>query len=117
MLTHASRGACTIEQVVKWMAGNVAEIYGMVGKGRLEEGYDGDVTLVDMTTERMVDDANTWTTVRWSPFHGKKLVGWPTLTVVGGVPVFERNEKTGPKGSILVNEGETGAPLVMTPWN
>ena len=117
MLTHASRGACTIEQVVKWMAGNVAEIYGMVGKGRLEEGYDGDVTLVDMTTERMVDDANTWTTVRWSPFHGKKLVGWPTLTVVGGVPVFERNEKTGPKGSILVDEGETGAPLVMTPWN
>ena len=117
MLTHASRGACTIEQVVKWMAGNVAEIYGMVGKGRLEEGYDGDVTLVDMTTERMVDDVNTWTTVRWNPFHGRKLVGWPTLTVVGGVPVFERNEKTGPKGSILVNEGETGAPLIMTPWN
>ena len=117
MLTHASRGACTIEQVVKWMASNVAEIYGMIGKGRLEEGYDGDVTLVDMTTERMVDDANTWTTVRWNPFHGTKLVGWPTLTVVGGVPVFERNQTTGPKGSILVNEGETGSPLVMTPWN
>ena len=117
MLTHAARGACTIEQVVKWMASNVAEIYGMIGKGRLEEGYDGDITLVDMTTERMVDDANTWTTVRWNPFHGKKLVGWPTLTVVGGVPVFERNEATGPKGSILVEEGETGSPLVMTPWN
>ena len=117
MLTHASRGACTIEQVVKWMASNVAEIYGMIGKGRLEEGYDGDVTLVDMTTERMVDDANTWTTVRWNPFHGTKLVGWPTLTVVGGIPVFERNEETGPKGSILVEEGEAGSPLVMTPWN
>ena len=117
MLTHAARGACTIEQVVKWMASNVAEIYGMIGKGRLEEGYDGDITLVDMTTERMVDDANTWTTVRWNPFHGKKLVGWPTLTVVGGVPVFERNEATGPKGAILVEEGETGSPLVMTPWN
>ena len=117
MLTHAARGACTIEQVVKWMASNVAEIYGMIGKGRLEEGYDGDITLVDMTTERMVDDANTWTTVRWNPFHGTKLVGWPTLTVVGGVPVFERNETTGPKGSILVEEGETGSPLVMTPWN
>lgn len=117
MLTHASKGACTIEQVVKWMCYNVAECYGMIGKGRLEEGYDGDVTLVDMTTERMVDDANTWTTVGWSPFHGKKLVGWPTLTVVGGVPVFERTSETGPKGSILVGEGETGSPLVMTPWN
>ena len=117
MLTHASKGACTIEQVVKWMCYNVAECYGMIGKGRLEEGYDGDVTLVDMTTERMVDDANTWTTVGWSPFHGKKLVGWPTLTVVGGVPVFERTSETGPKGSILVGEGETGSPLVMTPWD
>ncbi len=117
MLTHASKGACTIEQVVKWMSYNVAECYGMIGKGRLEEGYDGDITLVDMTTERMVDDANTWSTVGWSPFHGEKLVGWPTLTVVGGVPVFERTEETGPKGSILVDEGETGSPLVMTPWN
>tara|TARA_Y200000002_G_scaffold82170_1_gene64932 strand:- start:252 stop:1652 length:1401 start_codon:yes stop_codon:yes gene_type:complete len=117
MLTHASKGACTIEQVVKWMCYNVAECYGMIGKGRLEEGYDGDVTLVDMTTERMVDDANTWTTVGWSPFHGKKLVGWPALTVVGGVPVFERTSETGPKGSILVGEGEAGSPLLMTPWN
>ena len=117
MLTHALKGACTIEQVVKWMSYNVAECYGMIGKGRLEEGYDGDITLVDMTTERMVDDANTWSTVGWSPFHGEKLVGWPTLTVVGGVPVFERTEETGPKGSILVDEGETGSPLVMTPWN
>ena len=117
MLTHASKGACTIEQVVKWMCYNVAECYGMIGKGRLEEGYDGDITLVDMTTERMVDDANTWTTVGWSPCHGKKLVGWPTLTVVGGVPVFERTSETGPKGSILVGEGETGSPLLMTPWN
>ena len=117
MLTHALKGACTIEQVVKWMSYNVAECYGMIGKGRLEEGYDGDITLVDMTTERMVDDANTWSTVGWSPFHGKKLVGWPTLTVVGGVPVFERTEETGQKGSILVDEGETGSPLIMTPWN
>ena len=117
MLTHASRGACTIEQVVKWMSSNVAECYQMIGKGRLEEGYDGDITLVDMTTERMVDDANTWTTVGWSPFHGQKLVGWPTLTVVGGVSVFERNDKTGDKGSILVEEGQTGSPLLMAPWN
>ena len=117
MLTHASKGACTIEQVVKWMSTNVAECYRMIGKGRLEEGYDGDITLVDMTTERIVDDANTWTTVGWSPFHGERLVGWPTLTVVGGVPIFERTDETGDKGSILVEEGQTGSPLLMSPWN
>jgi dihydroorotase len=117
MLTHASRGACTIEQVVKWMSLNVATCYGMIGKGKLEQGYDGDVTLVDMTKEILVEDKNTWSTVGWNPFSGLKLVGWPVLTVVGGTPVFERTEATGSKGKILVDEGQTGSPLLMTPWN
>ena len=117
MLTHASRGACTVEQVVKWMSLNVAECYGMIGKGRLEQGYDGDVTLVDMTKEIMVEDQNTWSTVGWNPFSGLKLIGWPVLTVVGGTPVFERTDSTGVKGKILVEEGQVGSPLLMTPWN
>ena len=117
MLTHASRGACTVEQVVKWMSLNVAECYGMIGKGRLEQGYDGDVTLVDMTKEIMVEDQNTWSTVGWNPFSGLKLIGWPVLTVVGGTPVFERTDSTGVKGKILVEEGQAGSPLLMTPWN
>ena len=117
MLTHASRGACTVEQVVKWMSLNVAECYGMIGKGRLEQGYDGDITLVDMTKEIMVEDQNTWSTVGWNPFSGLKLIGWPVLTVVGGTPVFERTDSTGVKGKILVEEGQAGSPLLMTPWN
>jgi hypothetical protein len=31
--------------------------------------------------------------------------------------VFERTEATGSKGKILVDEGQTGSPLLMTPWN
>ena len=50
MLTHAENGKCSIEDVVKWMSTNVAELYQMVGKGKIEVGYDGDVILVDMQT-------------------------------------------------------------------
>ena len=50
---------------------NAAECYQMVGKGRLEEGYDGDIVLVDMNKSLTVEDENTWTTVGWSPFIGK----------------------------------------------
>ena len=117
MLTHARDGKCTIEQVVAWMSTNVAEAYQMVGKGSLKEGYDGDVILVDMETEITVDDANSWTTVQWNPFHGRSLVGWTNLTIVGGVPVFERNTATGPKGKCIVEPGQVGKPLVMMPWN
>jgi len=117
MLTHAANGECTIEQVVQWMSSNVAECYGMIGKGKLEEGYDGDIVLVDLKKELLVEDKNAWSTVGWNPFAGKTLVGWPILTVVAGIPVFERNDSTGPKGRCIVEPGQAGKPLVMTPWN
>jgi dihydroorotase len=117
MLTHARDGRCTIEQVAAWMSSNVAEAYQMIGKGRLEVGYDGDVVVVDMENKIAVDDANSWTTVGWNPFHGRELVGWSNLTVVSGIPVFERNVSTGPKGKCIVEPGEVGKPLVMMPWN
>ena len=116
MLTHASDGTCSIEDVVRWMSTSVADCFNMVGKGRLEEGLDGDVVLVDMHNARTVADEHTWTRVGWSPFNGKELVGWAQVTIVGGVPVFERNTETGPKGTILVEAGSVGEALVMTPW-
>ena len=117
MLTHAVNGKCSIEDVVKWMSTNVAELYQMVGKGKIEVGYDGDVILVDMQTKHTVRDENAWSRVGWNPFRGMELTGWPVLTVVDGVPVFQRNKETGPKGEILVEPGSVGRKIVMMPWN
>ena len=116
MLTHAKDGTCSIHDVVRWMSTNVADCYNMIGKGRLEEGYDGDVVLVDMHNPVTVEDANAWSRVGWNPFQGRALVGWAQVTVVGGVPVFERTSSTGPKGRLLVEPGSVGEPLIMTPW-
>lgn len=116
MLTHAKDGACSVEDVVKWMSTNVADCFNMVGKGTLEEGMDGDVVLVDMENAREVMDEHSWTRVGWNPFRGRSLVGWAQVTVVAGVPVFERTEATGPKGALLVEPGTVGEPITMTPW-
>jgi dihydroorotase len=116
MLTHAKDGNCTIEDVVNWMSTNVAECYQMIGKGKLEEGYDGDIVLVDMNKEATVKDDLSWTRVGWSPYAGKELVGWPVLTVIEGIPVFERNQITGQKGKLLVEAGTVGKPILMGPW-
>jgi dihydroorotase len=116
MLTHASQGRCTIEDVVRWMSTNVADCYNMDGKGELRTGYDGDLVLVDMENEATVEDEHSWTRVGWNPFRGRNLVGWPMVTVVAGVPVFERTSATGQKGTILVKPGETGQPIHMSPW-
>ena len=89
----------------------------MIGKGRLEEGADGDLVLVDMNKEVTVEDELTWTRVGWSPFRGRPLVGWAQVTIVAGTPVFERTDETGQKGTLLVEPGATGTPIVMTPWS
>ncbi|NDB03832.1 MAG: hypothetical protein EBY38_09260 [Flavobacteriaceae bacterium] len=117
MLTHAKFGRCTIEDVVRWMSKNVALCYNMEGKGELTVGYDGDVVLVDMDREFVVQDAMSWSRVGWNPFRGIGLVGWPVKTIVGGITVFERTEETGQKGRILVSPGQVGEPLQMGPWS
>jgi len=116
MLTHAKNGTCSIEDVVRWMSTNVADCYNMSGKGRLEEGHDGDVVLVNMEREAIVEDLNSWSRVGWNPFRGRTLVGWAEITIVAGIPVFERTDGTGQKGKLLVEPGEVGQPIIMTPW-
>ncbi len=116
MLTNVNEGKCSLEDVVRWMSTNVADCYQMIGKGKLEKGYDGDIVLVDMNHSAVVKDEDSWTRVGWSPFRGRELCGWPVLTVVSGIPVFERNPKTGQKGKLLVESGEVGKPILMGPW-
>ena len=116
MLNYVNKGRCSLEDVTRWMSTNVADCYQMIGKGKLEVGYDGDVVLVDMDYCAVVEDKNCWARVGWNPFSGRELTGWPVLTVVEGVPVFERSEGTGQKGRILVEPGEVGKPLLMEPW-
>ncbi len=43
-----------------------------------------DVVLVDLETVRTVDDAELHTKVKWSPYQGKTLKGWPRYTIASG---------------------------------
>ena len=117
MLTNVNDGKCSLEDVVRWMATDVADCYQMIGKGKLEVGYDGDIVLVDMAAKAVVEDKNSWARVGWNPFRGRELTGWPVLTVVEGTPVFERSPVTGQKGRLLVEPGSVGKPILMSPWN
>ena len=117
MLTNVNDGMCSLEDVVRWMSTDVADCYQMIGKGKLEVGYDGDIVLVDMAAKAVVEDKNSWARVGWNPFRGRELTGWPVLTVVDGVPVFERSPVTGQKGRLLVEPGSVGKPILMNPWN
>ena len=88
MLTQAKQGRCTLAQVSRWMSTAVAEAYQIVGKGKIEPGYDADLVLVDWVTEKTVDRQDLQTKCGWSPFEGWRLTGWPVITIVNGNVVY-----------------------------
>lgn len=88
LLNQVHLGRCTLEQVVHWMCDAPARVWDLVGKGRIEVGYDADLVLVDLRKEAVIRNEEQQTKARWSPWHGEKLVGWPVRTWVMGHEVF-----------------------------
>lgn len=88
LLDQVNQGNCLLTQVAHWMSDAPARVWGLVGKGRIEEGYDADLVLVDLNAERTIDNAQQLTRSGWSPWHGVHLKGWPVRTLVAGQTVF-----------------------------
>ena len=100
MLNEVHRGRCTIEQVVHWMCDAPARVWDIVGKGRIAEGYDADLVLVDLQRKQVVRNAEQLTKCGWSAWDGVELTGWPMRTWVGGREVFREGR---------IDEGVRGA--------
>ena len=111
MLTHAMDGKCSVGDVVNWMCVGPARVYGMRNKGSLIEGYDGDLTLVDLETRRVINDSDTWTKVGWTPYAGRELTGWPVYTIVDGVVVHRREVGGALRGMPMALPGSAGRAL------
>jgi len=105
MLTEMKAGRCTLAEIQKWMCHGPAEAYGIRHKGKILEGWDADLTLVDMDHVRPVRNEEMFTRVRWSPFNGRELTGWPIYTIVGGQVAFDRGK---------IRDGVHGRPLSFT---
>src|SRR3984957_11801501 len=54
MLTHVANGKLTLERFVDLTSHGANRVFGIAGKGRLAEGYDTDLTLVDLKARRTI---------------------------------------------------------------
>ena len=99
MLDAVNRGLVELDVVVRALCVRPAEIFGLVGKGRIREGYDADLVLVDMDGWWRVDPSEFHSKAKYSPFEGWRLMGVPVKTIVGGVVVAEGREVVGKPGS------------------
>jgi dihydroorotase len=102
MLDHVNAGRLSLGRLVDLMCAGPARVYGVVGKGRLAAGYDGDVTLVDMKRRRRI--TNDWivSPCGWTPFDGTEVTGWPVGTIIRGRVVMQDDEVLGePSGQLV----------------
>lgn len=105
MLTQMAAGKCTLAEIQSWMCYGPAEAYHIPNKGKIAEGWDADLTLVDTSEVRPVRNEEMLTKVEWSPYAGTMLTGWPTHTIVGGHVAFDRGR---------IREGAHGRALTFT---
>lgn len=96
LLNEVNKGNLTLVELSRLIALNPAKIFRIKNKGMIKEGYDADLTIIDLKKEARVDNSRLFTKCGWSPFDGWKLRGWPIKTFVRGNLVFDEGsvEKT-----------------------
>lgn len=95
MLDHVNAGRLSLTHLAQLMGTGPSRVYGLLGKGRIAAGYDGDFTIVDMKRRRMIEDSWIASPCGWTPFAGKTVTGWPVATIIRGRPVMREDEVIG----------------------
>jgi dihydroorotase len=92
MLNHVANGRLSLERLVDLTSAGAQRVFGVAGKGRMAEGYDGDVTLVDLKAKRVLQHKDMRSRCGWTPFDGMEVTGWPKATIIRGTVVMRDDE-------------------------
>ncbi len=107
LLNAVNKGRIKLGKVIELCCHNPAKIFKIKNKGFLEEGFDADLTIVDMNLEKEVKNENLFTKCGWSQFNGWKLKGWPVMTIVNGKIIFENGKINDIKAKEVIYEKES----------
>ena len=95
MLTHVAEGRMTLERFIDLTSAGAQRVFGTAGKGRMAEGYDADLTLVDLNARRVITHERQASRCGWTPFDGFEARGWPMATIIRGRHVMQDGELIG----------------------
>lgn len=81
------KNGISINKLSELMSRNPAKILGM-NKGSITIGKDGDLVLVDLNKEIVIDKEKFASKGKNTPFHGKKYFGEVVMTIKGGKLIY-----------------------------
>ncbi|MEF8850269.1 MAG: dihydroorotase family protein [Candidatus Bipolaricaulota bacterium] len=91
-LTFARNNDLPISFIVEKLTKSPAEIFGLEGRGEIREGYWADLTVVDGSVDREILGENFCSKAKLTPFEGKEVLFWPTMTFVNGELKYRKGE-------------------------
>ncbi len=102
MLNHVNNNKLSLSRLVSLWSYGPERVHKIFGKGRIHEGYDADLTIVDMNKEVIIQNSQQKSRSQWSPYDGMKVKGWPTHTIIRGNCVMRNDEIIGkPLGEMI----------------
>lgn len=91
----AQEGTFSYENIVDKTSHAVADIFGVVDRGYVREGYFADFVIMDADKPYTVSSANLLAKCHWSPFNGHTFSSSVDTTIVNGTIVYRDGELTG----------------------
>ncbi|MDP1913441.1 dihydroorotase [Brevundimonas sp.] len=84
MLTHVAHGRLSLDRFIDLTSHGANRVFGIAGKGRMAEGYDADLTIVDLKARHVIRHADMASRCGWTPFDGFEATGKAVATIVRG---------------------------------
>ncbi|WP_296168669.1 dihydroorotase [uncultured Brevundimonas sp.] len=95
MLTHVANGKLSLERFIDLTSSGAQRVFGTANKGRMAEGYDADLTIVDLKAKHTIRHADMASRCGWTPFDGFEATGRAVATIVRGRLVMKDGELIG----------------------
>lgn len=99
LLTEFNKGRLSLDTLVRLTSERPAELFHITGRGAIKEGNWGDLVVVDIKREDVIDSSAFVSKSKYSPFDGFKIKGKPFQTYVNGSLVMDENEIVSESGS------------------
>lgn len=95
VLEQVHKGEFSIETVVDKTSHAVADIFGVVDRGYVREGYFADLVLIDENKPQTVTRESVLYKCGWSPYEGTVFSSTIDTTIINGRVVYEAGALTG----------------------
>jgi dihydropyrimidinase len=85
-------GRLSLNRAVEVLCARPSEIFHLPRKGVIEVGRDADLVVLDMDEEREVTDGSLHDPKAYTVFAGRRMRGWPVMTISRGEVIVSNGE-------------------------